>query len=460
MSKNYNPNIEPDLASLVVEQMICFVITDLQGRYVYGNAAWQDLMGVSLEELKGRRVRDIVPNTKIDEAINRGKVLTGTVSVNNRPAFSFYIPIYDNNGVITAGAIITILIGSNNAEYFRKTEQLIEELNYYKAELCKVLGAKYSIDNIVGLSPAIMQVKEYIELAAQHRSHVLIQGETGSGKELVAHAIHNLSVRRSEPFVKVNCASIPENLMESIFFGYEEGSFTGAKKKGHIGKFEQANKGTIFLDEISELPLQLQPKLLRVLQEKEIERIGGSTYIPIDVRLITCSNIPLEKLVQDRLFRSDLFYRINVITINVPPLRERMEDIGLIADALLHKLNDQMGLQTTDLSEEIIHHLKDYNWPGNVRELENSLEYAMNMANGSTLQWKDFSGFFENRIINSYLNAKQQGVDSKIRIAKGNLERDMIADTLHKVNNNKSAAAKKLGISRTMLYKKLRQYGL
>lgn len=447
------------LASTVLEQMICFLITDKEGRYVYANSAWQELMGFSFDKAKGKKVKTIVPDTKIEDAISQKAILTGTVTIQNRHAFSYYIPILNEANIVTAGAIITILIGNNVSEYIRKTEQLIKELSYYRSELSKVQGSKYSIDNIVGNSPGISHVKEYIRKAAQYTSSVLIQGETGSGKELVAHAIHDLSARRSEPFVKVNCAGIPETLMESIFFGYDEGSFTGAKKRGHIGKFEQANRGTIFLDEISELSPVLQPKLLRALQEKEIERVGGSKTIPVDIRLITCSNIPLEELIHNNLFRADLFYRINVITINIPPLRERLEDIGPISSALIDKLNDEMGLKAPYLGEEIISKLKEYDWPGNVRELSNALEYAMNMAGGKAIKWENFGEFLINRISADQVVTSAHA-NNTIRTAKYSLEKNMIVEALYETNNNKSAAAKKLGISRTLLYKKIKQYNL
>jgi len=455
-----NIDIDPKIAKMVIEQMNCLVITDINGRYVYCNSEWEVLMGLTIDNVKGMKVKDIVPDTKIDEALKKGITLSGAVIVNNKPAFSYYTPIKDSNGKTIAGAIITILTGNSKSDYFKKTDEIIYQLQYYKSELNKIRGAKYSIDSIVGNSSSIMHVKENIRLAAKHRSNVLIQGETGCGKELVAHSIHNLSSRACEPFVTVNCSSIPINLMESIFFGYEDGAFTGAKSKGHIGKFEQANRGSIFLDEISELPIELQPKLLRVLQEREIERIGGGKNIPIDVRLITCSNIPLENLVADGKFRDDLFYRINVVTINIPPLRERLEDIDCISDVLVDRLNDQLGLCTPYISSDVKRRLKEYDWPGNVRELQNAIEYAMNMSNGNNLYWEYFYEYLNTRSKAS-INRYMSKTDSpKMKNAKYEMEKNLIIETLRQMGNNKSKTAKQLGISRTMLYKKLKKHGI
>lgn len=458
--QNSNLSIDPELAKLVIEQMSSVVITDINGCYVYGNSEWEVLMGLNIDDVKGINVKEIVPDTKINQALKKGITLSGAVIVNNKPAFSYYSPIKDYDGKVIAGAIITIITGNSKSDYLKKTNELINQLQYYKSELNKIRGAKYSIDSIVGKSNSIMHVKENIRLAAKHRSNVLIQGETGCGKELVAQSIHNLSSRACEPFVTVNCSSIPINLMESIFFGYEEGAFTGAKNKGHIGKFEQANRGSIFLDEISELPIELQPKLLRVLQEREIERIGGRKNISIDVRLITCSNIPLEDLVDSGHFRQDLFYRINVVTINIPPLRERLEDIDYIADVLVDRLNDQLGLYTPYISSDVKRRLREYDWPGNVRELQNAIEYAMNMSGGGNLCWEYFNEYLNTRFklpINRNINQTNY---IQMKNEKYEMERNLIIETLKQMGNNKSKTAKQLGISRTMLYKKLYKHGI
>ena len=311
----------------VIDKMCCLVITDAEGRYTYANKVWCQTMNIDfdLDKIKGRYVHEIVADTKIDIALRNNCSISGysTIKIGKamRRAFSIYTPIINDGKQVIAGTIMTIFTGDDESDLQSKTDLLISELKYYKKELSKMKGVKYSIENIVGDSRAALKMKEEIRIAARSNSTVLITGETGSGKELVAHALHGLSNRATENFVKVNCACIPSELLESEFFGYEEGAFTGAKKKGKIGKFEQADGGSIFLDEINQLSYQLQPKLLRVIQEREIERVGGNKSVLIDTRIIASTNVSLEEMVKNNQFRRDLYYRLNVITINVPPLK-------------------------------------------------------------------------------------------------------------------------------------------
>ena len=294
---------------------------------------------------------------------------------------------------------------------------------------------------------------------------MLIEGETGSGKELVAHAIHELSPRQNHRLVKVNCAAIPSELLESEFFGYADGAFTGARRGGQAGKFEIANHGSLFLDEISQMPFSLQPKLLRTLQEREIERIGSSNTIPIDTRIISATNIPLDQLVQEGKFRSDLYFRLNVIRIRIPPLRERRSDIPLLIDHLLKQLNYQLNLQIPGITQETVERLMEYDWPGNVRELQNVLERAMNLAWFETLEWKYFSDYFSRppRPEPCFSGGAPGQAPEKpptLRQRAGVAEREILLQTLSRCGGNKAAAARELGISRTMLYKKLHKHHL
>lgn len=305
-----------------------------------------------------------------------------------------------------------------------------------------------------------MEMKEQIRLAARTKSTVLIEGETGTGKELVAHSIHDLSHRSTKDFIKINCAAIPKELLESEFFGYEEGSFTGAKKGGKIGKFELSNNGTLFLDEINLLDMTLQPKLLRVLQEKEIERVGGSGSIPVDVRIIIAANKSLEKLVEKKLFREDLFYRLNVIKIKIPPLRERLEDIEYIFKDILDNLNFELSMSITHVDSEIYENLKKYDWPGNVRELQNVIERAMNISYGIELKWEHFEDYFKNKRgfkgkISNFINLPK---DESMKVIKDKIEEQAIKEALEMNNNNKTKTADYLGISRTTLYNKMRKF--
>lgn len=449
--------LNPDVLLSVFEDMCCFVITDAEGRYLYANKEWTRTMGIDFEENKiyGRFVNELICDTKIDKALRENRTISGystirTAKGKEKRAFSIYNPIHNEAGEVIAGAIMAIITGDDDDD----VDRLIKELNFYKQELSKLRGAKYGIENIVGNSTAIARLREEIRRASKSNSTVLITGETGSGKELVAHSIHALSSRCNESFIKVNCANIPKDLMESEFFGYEAGAFTGANKKGKIGKFEQANKGSIFLDEINQLSYHLQPKLLRVMQEREFERVGGSRSITIDVRFIAATNIPLEELVEKQRFRPDLYYRLNVVPIKVPPLRERREDIPILVDDILRKLSGEIGIPVSGISEDIKRKLMnlDYDWPGNVRELQNVIEWAMNMSYGEPIKWSHFSRFFS-------LKSKNFETTGSELARLDEIEKEMVQRVLTE-SQTKTQAAEALGISRTMLYKKIKKYNL
>jgi transcriptional regulator with PAS, ATPase and Fis domain len=276
-------------------------------------------------------------------------------------------------------------------------------------------------------------------------------GESGTGKEMFARAIHNDSSRRGKPFVAVNCAAIPEGLLESELFGYEEGSFTGAKKGGKIGKFEIANGGTIFLDEIGDMQLHMQTKLLRVLQDQTIERVGGQYEIPIDVRVIAATHKDLYKMMKEGEFRYDLFYRLNVIPLVIPPLRERKEDIPLIMKYVLQKCTSKLNKSIIGFSPEANDILLNYYWQGNIRELENTIEYAVNMEN---------SGFISaNNLPAKFKRNKDNPSPSDGLTSVKNLEKEAILNALNAFGyKNKAAAAKAIGMSRATFYRKLREY--
>ena len=450
-------SLNSDVLFSVFEDMCCFVITDAEGRYLYVNKEWTRTMGIDFAENKiyGRFVNELICDTKIDKALRENQTISGystirTVEGKEKRAFSIYNPIHNEAGEVIAGAIIAIITGDDDNE----VDRLIKELNFYKQELSKLRGAKYGIENIVGNSAAIARLREEIRRASKSNSTVLITGETGSGKELVAHSIHALSTRCNESFIKVNCANIPKDLMESEFFGYEAGAFTGANKKGKIGKFEQANKGSIFLDEINQLSYHLQPKLLRVMQEREFERVGGSRSIAIDVRFIAATNVPLEELVEKQRFRPDLYYRLNVVPIKVPSLRERREDIPILVDDILRKLNGEIGIPVSGISEDIKRKLMnlDYDWPGNVRELQNVIEWAMNMSYGEPIKWNHFSRYFS-------LKSKNFETTGLELARLDEIEKEMVQRVLAE-SQTKTQAAESLGISRTMLYKKIKKYNL
>ena len=316
---------------------------------------------------------------------------------------------------------------------------------------------KITLDNIISESEIMEHTKQKALIASKSNSTVLITGESGTGKELFARAIHNHSDRADNTFVTVNCAAIPDNLLESELFGYEEGAFTGAKKGGKLGKFEIAHKGTIFLDEIGDMSLHLQGKLLRVLQERELDKIGGKSNILIDVRVIAATNKNLVELVAKGQFREDLYYRLNVIPITLPALRQRKDDIPLLIDYMIkeyaHKLNkDVIGIED-DAKKTLI----DYSWPGNVRELQNVIEYSINMSDSSLLNLD----IIPNNIKSKYYDEKSNKCE-EIRTLE-DLEKEEISKALNKFKHykkDKELVAKSLGISRATLYRKLEKYNL
>lgn len=338
--------------------------------------------------------------------------------------------------------------------------ELTTELQRAK-ERIRTLEAKYNFDDIVGRSEEMLIAIEQARIAAKTPATVLLRGESGTGKELFAHAIHNESGRKYNHFIRVNCAAISESLLESELFGYEEGAFSGAKRGGKKGYFEEANNGSIFLDEIGELSLSTQAKLLRVLQEREIIRVGGTKPISIQVRIIAATNKNLEQEIRKGNFREDLFYRLNRIPIYIPPLRSRLEDIPLLCDHLIKKINHDYGRNVEGITNEAAELLKRYAWPGNVRELENIL--------GRAIIFMDYS---ENRIDIKHLSKlgynfqKNQEQDHPneaslpLYTLVENFEKRIISHILHKHRGNKTKTAKELGVSIRTLYYKIEKYGL
>jgi transcriptional regulator with PAS, ATPase and Fis domain len=310
------------------------------------------------------------------------------------------------------------------------------------------------MENIIGESDVMKEIKNTIAKVAKTGSTVLIRGESGTGKELIARAIHAESDRRDQPFVGINCSAIPETLIESEFFGYAKGAFSGASPGGRIGKFELANKGVLFLDEIGDMPLYLQTKVLRVLQERSFSRVGSNETIDLDIRVVAATNRNLEEMIRQSQFRRDLFYRLNVIPIEVPPLIQRGDDLELLVEAFLTKYNALFGKDITGIDREAMKLLKKYKWPGNVRELENIIQYMVTMAGSSGMIMKDTLP--EGIILGSKTReSKGQGSDSR---TLKELEEEHIRNVLEKygmTTEGKKKAAKALGIGIATLYRKL-----
>ena len=335
-------------------------------------------------------------------------------------------------------------------------KRLSEEVNQLK----KQLQEKYSFTNIVGVSPKMQQVFEQINRVCATDATVLIQGESGTGKELIMKAIHFHSHRKDKPLVTVNCGAIPINLLESEFFGHEKGAFTDAKDR-KIGKFEQAQGGTIFLDEVGELPLDAQVKLLRVLDDRKLTRIGGNQAIPLHVRVIAATNKNLAEEVEKETFRLDLFYRLNIVTINVPPLREREQDLPLLVEHFIEKYNKRLAMNVKSVSKSAMSYLQDYPWPGNVRDLENAIQSAMILVQDDTIRVEDLPmrirGFPE---ISDEIDLGEKGLEDQIKELTEKIEKELIVKALEKCAQNRTNTAEMLRISRKTLFNKMKQYGL
>lgn len=328
------------------------------------------------------------------------------------------------------------------------------EAEYYKNQLDRGVGADKEL-GLIGTGEAMKTLKGLVMKVSQNDATVLLLGESGVGKEVVAKAIHNLSGRRKEPFIGINCAALPELLLESELFGYEDGAFTGARKGGKQGRFELAKGGTILLDEIGDLPLAMQAKLLRVLQEKEFTRLGGTMVIPLDARIIAATNKDLKKMVTEGKFRADLFYRLNVISVNVPPLKERREDIPALIGHFLHKITTGKEIPPKIVSDEALHLLLRYGWPGNIRELENVIERLIYISDGNVIKVEDLPA----PIRQLATGAPEIGLRPLKQVVQ-ELEKDMIMKALQATNNNRVKAASMLGLPRASFYQKLKEYGL
>ncbi|SKC58841.1 sigma 54-interacting transcriptional regulator [Maledivibacter halophilus] len=406
---------------------------------------------------EGKHVTEVIENTRMHTVIKTGIMEVAEIQkIQGRRMIATRIPLKKEGRVIGAIGKVMFKNVSDLRLLSKKINKLEKEIAYYKNELDDKRIAKYSFDDLVGKSPKMIEVKTMAKKAAKTNSNVLILGESGTGKELFAHALHNASSRNLGPFVKINCAAIPSELLESELFGYEEGAFTGAKKSGKKGKFELANGGTILLDEIGDMSMTMQAKLLRVIQEKEVERLGGNLLKNIDVRIISSTNKDLEKLVEKKEFREDLFYRLNVMVIKLPPLRERKEDIDTLANELKKKIANRLGIYVEEISQEAINYLRNYHWPGNIRELENVLERAINLLDSDlTIKAKHLP----NRLIKQK-SKTYSGGDRDLKAIVEEVEREIISECLQKTRGNKNKAAKLLGISRVGLYKKIERYNL
>jgi PAS domain S-box-containing protein len=427
-------------------------VADTDGIIKYVNPAFTRVTGISDHERIGKNIFQVSPEGALATVLKTGKSIFGhrtRVGGSNSEVISNAAPIYVDGKIIGGVVVFQHLTDVIKLmDDLRHSTSLIENLS---EKLGQVTTSKYTFRDILGTSPELRKCIQVSERAAKSNSTVLLLGESGTGKELFSHAIHHASPRREKPFIKVNCAAIPESLLESEFFGYAKGAFTGAVKS-KIGKFELANGGTIFLDEIGDMSLGLQGKLLRVLQEMEFERVGGTQTIKVDVRVIAATNRNLRDLIRQGRFREDLYYRLNVVEITIPPLRNHKEDLPVLCNNLFVKLNRKLGKKVKGLSKDALEVLYGYDWPGNVRELENVIERVMVTVDDEIITKKQLI-----RHVSQFKNTSDKDIDL---IPIDQMEQMMINKALMKFGKTvegKKKAARALNISLATLYNKLKK---
>jgi propionate catabolism operon transcriptional regulator len=431
------------------------IAVDDHGLITTINSAASKFLKRDEKQVLGRHITELVPNAPIT------RVLTAKQAINDR------LCRIDGESYISNYRPVTLeetVIGAVSS--FRDIGNVMRSENVVRRSFSKGLAAKYDFNDLVHASPAMRDAINVGQQYAGTDSTVLIMGETGTGKEIFVHGIHNLSRRTKQPFVSINCAALPEQLLESELFGYEEGAFTGSKKGGKPGRFEIAHKGTIFLDEIDSTSETVQIRLLRVLQEREVMRLGGDRKIPVDVRIIAAASRELSHAVQEHQFRADLFFRLNVLRLQIPPLRKRQEDIPLLLDYFIRHFSDRHGLDPIALPQDYLKRLTAYTWPGNVRQLRN---YAERLVMNCSLRCSSdtLEVLYRELIHYGARPAEDKPVDPKPETLKRRLEdqtqtneRTIILEALEQCRYNKNRAAKHLGISRTTLWRKIKELGI
>lgn len=423
------------------------IALDKEGKITVFNKASERISGWKAKKAIGSHITSVIPKAHCHRLLNTGQAEIGEIlEIGNSKAIANRVPIIVDNKV--EGVVTT----------FQELERLQKLEGKVRRQLAeRGLVAKYTFDNILGKSDA---VKNTINLAREYAwvdSTVLIYGQTGSGKEMFAHAIHNASKRKNEPFVAVNCAALPENLLESELFGYVEGAFTGARKEGKVGMFEMAHRGTLFLDEVGEMSAMLQARLLRVIEQGEVMRVGDNSIIPVDVRLIAATHRNLKKMVEQSQFREDLYYRLNVLSLKVPPLKDRGKDIILVAYRFLNEFCSRRGRPPGEFRGEAEKILLEYSWPGNLRELRNAMERLAMRPWKQEISAEDISSV----LLLDELRISQGEPQSNTpeQMSPNNwittIEKQVIKQILEETGGNKTEAARRLGMSRTTLWRKL-----
>lgn len=448
-----------------VQDGIC--VLDDKGVIDYVNSAYLRIIGENKESILGKNIREISPRGARSKVLKEGRNIIGSISrkTNGTTVVSNVNPIIVDGE--TAGVVSVVKNVTEIQELSEKLNRISERAEYLEQELIRSRKPHSAFVKFIGQSGKIVDALAMALKAARGSATVLIRGESGTGKELIAEGIHYSSANAGGPFIRVNCAAIPSNLLESELFGHERGAFTGAIKR-KLGKFELANNGTIFLDEIGEMEKSMQAKVLRVIQEKEFERIGGEETIKIETRIIAATNRNLEEMVSAGEFREDLYYRLNVIPIMIPPLRERKQDLALLLEYFIEKLSNDLGIGIKGVSNEAMEALLEYKWPGNVRELENLVERIMTLADGAEIQLSDLPVYIRNGFknlkdkIESQIkidNVKKFVLESEEILPLRDYEKIIIEKALKKYGSF-NAAGKALGITHKTVASKARLYGI
>ncbi len=436
------------------------VVVDRDARIEWISDKYLTLLGLSSAgDALGKPIEEVIPTSLMRRVVETGEpILLDMMNFRDQSFVVTRLPLRDENDVVT-GAVGFVLY--DGPQYLKplvsKFTQLQRELAAAQRALAEHRRPKYTFSSFVGGSPACLEVKRQARRAAQLDTTVLLQGETGTGKELLAHAIHAVSARAEKPFIGVNLAAIPENLLEAEFFGVVPGAYTGADRRGREGKLELADGGTLFLDEVGDMPLALQAKLLRVLQEQEFEPLGSNRVVRVDVRVIAATSRDLKQLVAEGHFRSDLYYRLSVLCIKVPPLRERLADLEALCEVMLERIAQRTGLRQRELTADALTVLARYAWPGNVRELRNVLEQVTMLTDGPRIAADDFVNILPDAAVerrrdrSDNRGARPLPLADAVAVA----ERSAIRSALAAANGNKMLAARLLGVSRTTLYEKL-----
>jgi PAS domain S-box-containing protein len=464
MLEHANENEHQRILALVFKKMLeitkdGFVVVDHCGIIIEISNAYCDFLGLNRNFIIGKPILDIIKNSKLPQILENQevdidvihKLVRGQSPSNEKYTIVTRAPVSDQSRIVASFG--QVKFSSKTMELADKLQHLDMELQYYKSELKRIAENLYGFESIVGTSESLQSAISIAKKASKSAFSVLLTGETGTGKEVFANAIHYASDRRDQPLIRINCAAIPSELLESELFGYTEGSFTGAIKGGRKGKFELADGGTIFLDEIGEMPLSMQAKLLRVLQEHEIEKIGSYKPITVDVRIIAATNKNLIEKMNEKQFREDLYYRLNVIEIKLPALRERPEDIRPLINFFLDELNAKYH-SNLQLTMEALRALTCYTWPGNVRELKNAIERVYALADEQIIS----RSVLPANILTYHKMHTFKGTGKPLDAMMADIEKEIIRETLSQNGHNCQQTALDLGIHRSTLYKKMEKH--